>query len=489
MDTAAVILASESKASTRTKAFWVLWALELWERFGYYGVQAILALYFVSHLGYTESESFYIFGSFSAFVYGFVWIGGWLGDNYLGAKRTLLLGAIILTSSYLALAVLGKGTIFYALAGIIVGNTLFKANPSSLISKLYHDHEQGLDGAMTLYYMAVNVGSMLSMTITPIIAAQGGWLYAFGLCALGLVIGLACFLMYREHLSGVSTPAGRQAMDWQRLAIVLFGSVLSIIVIAQFLMYTWLCTCIIYGFALLSFAYYFKLTAQAAPHERTRMLIAFILILQAVIFFVLYNQMPTSLTFFAVHNVNNHFMQLNIPAAEYQVLNAVVIVVMSPILAKCYTRWPATHITKFCIGMSLCAIAFLALAISKYFAHNGLVSPVWMLVTYFFQSTGELLISGLGLAMVAALCPRRMTGFVMGLWFLATMLAGPLGAWVGAMTTPHVSAGTIITAQQSLEIYSQVFAEIGLLTGAVALAMWLFRPALNRRLNDCLEGA
>ena len=150
------------------KPFWVVWAVELWERFGYYGVQAILALYFVQQLGYTEAQSFYVFGSFSAFVYGFTWIGGWLGDKYFGAKRMLVLGAVVLALSYSALALATHDTIFYALSGIIIGNSLFKANPASLISKMYEHDYATLDGAMTYYYMAVNVGSMLSMSITTV---------------------------------------------------------------------------------------------------------------------------------------------------------------------------------------------------------------------------------------------------------------------------------------------------------------------------------
>lgn len=172
------------------KPFWVIWGIELWERFGYYATQAILALYFVSHLGFSQELSIYTFGSFSAFVYGFVWVGGYVGDKYLGAKRTVALGAVVLFISYLALAMSTKSTIFYALGGIIVGNALFKANPSSLISKLYEKGDPALDGAMTLYYMAINLGSFVSMLIAPIAAQAYGWEAAFWISAFGLLLGL-----------------------------------------------------------------------------------------------------------------------------------------------------------------------------------------------------------------------------------------------------------------------------------------------------------
>ena len=156
------------------KPFWVIWAIEIWERFGYYGTQALLALYFVKHLGFSESESMYVFGSFFAFVFGFVWVGGQIGDKVLGAKRTIVLGAIILMIAYISLFFSSPDTIFYSLGGVIVGNALFKANPSSLVSKLYKKGDPALDGAMTMYYMAINIGSFVALFFAPIIGAVFG---------------------------------------------------------------------------------------------------------------------------------------------------------------------------------------------------------------------------------------------------------------------------------------------------------------------------
>ncbi|PIQ43226.1 MAG: MFS transporter [Gammaproteobacteria bacterium CG11_big_fil_rev_8_21_14_0_20_46_22] len=463
----------------KSKSFRVLWFVELWERFGYYGVQAILALYFVQQLGYNQTQSFYVFGSFSAFVYGFAWIGGRVGDDYLGAKRTLVLGATILAFSYLGLALSNKQTVFYALAGIVVGNALFKANPSSLISKLYGKGNVALDSAMTWYYMAVNIGSMISMAMTPIVAQNYGWPLAFGICAIGLFLGVANYGIYRGRLAHIATSAGKQPFSIKRFLIVLSGGFVSFIIIAHLLKHTTVCNWIIYLVVAGAFFYFLKESRALSSTERKRMLVALVLIMQAVLFFVLYNQMATSLTFFALHNINNHVFGLTVPAAEYQVLNSVVIVLMSPLLAKLYIHWPATHITKFCIGMSLCASAFLVLALPQFTASNGLASPWWMVLTYYLQSTGELLVSALGLAMVAELCPEYMSGFVMGVWFLTSMLAGPIGAWVGALTVPNNTLQQL-TPVASMSLYSHVFTEIGLVTGLIAILMWLLRPLLNK---------
>lgn len=465
------------------KPFWVVWAVELWERFGFYGVQAILAMYFVKQLGYSETESFYVFGSFSAFVYGFVWIGGWIGDKYLGAKRTMMLGGIVLMFAYAALALATRNTIFYALAGIVVGNALFKANPSSIISKMYAKGDTALDSAMTMYYMGVNLGAFFSMAITPIIAQNYGWGYAYGICSAGLFFGLLNYFFYRHLLDGLNTDIEKQAMCLKRLSIVIGVSVAAIILIAHLLYHTQVCDVIVYTVVGGAFLYFLRIAFSLHSVERARMIIALVLIIQAVIFFVLYNQMPTSLTFFAMHNIDNNFHGWMIPPAEYQVLNSLVIVIMAPILAWLYRLFPATHVSKFCIGMTLCALGFLVLAIPSFTSITGLASPWWLVLSYFLQSTGELFISALGLAMVAELCPTNRSGFVMGVWFLSVMLSGPIGAWIGALTVPSTGVAAV-NVLDGMHLYGKVFLEIGVVTGVITLLMWLARPALNRLLAN-----
>lgn len=465
-----------------SKPFWVVWAIELWERFGYYGVQAIFARYFVLKLGYSEHHSTLVFGSFAAFVYGFIWIGGWLGDSFLGAKRTLLLGATILMLSYAGLALSNQYTVFYALAGIIVGNALFKANPSSLISKLYNQGDTALDAAMTLYYMAINIGAMISLAMTPVVAHTWGWSYAFMLSAIGLLIGIASYLFFQRFLYNVNTPAGKHPLKIWRLAVVILGSLVAIGVIAQLLEHTLVCSLIVYTVVSLAFLYFIYTALQLDAYECKRMLVAFVLILQGVLFFVLYNQMPTSMTFFAAHNVNNVVWGWHIPPSEYQVLNSIFIVILSPLLAWGYHAVRSTHVTKFCLGMTLCALSFILLGIPQFFVHHGLISPIWMIVVYFFQSAGELLISGLGLAMVAELCPPQMSGYVMGVWWLTSMLAGPLGAWIGGMAVPDRGDLKAFSTMQSLHVFGDVFLGLGIATACIALIMWLVRPYLNKLL-------
>lgn len=465
------------------KIYLVILIIELWERFGYYGVQAIITLYFVKQLGYTEAESFYIFGAFGALVYGFIWIGGWLGDQYLGAKQTLVLGAITLMLSYLGLALANYHTVFYALAGIVVGNALFKANIGSLISKLYAKTSNKLDKAITYLYMTNNIGSMFSMAITPVFAEKGHWRIAFCLSAIGLFLGLSNYFVHRYLLQVFKPLAKENSTNVKRITLVMTASIVAGYVIAQLLMHTNICNMIVYSIAGFVFLYFFKIAFSLQGILKARMLVAAVLILQAVLFFILYNQTPTSLIFFAAHNINNTFFDWKIPPAEYQVLNSIAIILMSPILAWMHTQYRMTHVTKFCIGMTLCAASFLVLVIPNYTSTNGLASPAWMVLTYFLQGAGELLISGLGLAMVAELCPPNMNGFMIGIWYLTIMIAGPIGAWVGAMTILPVGTADL-TNTLSMEIYTNVFLKIGLVTGFFASIMWLSRPLLNRLIQD-----
>lgn len=187
-------------AFKQPKAFYLIFSIELWERFGYYGLQGIMAVYLVKMLGMSETDSITLFSSFSALVYGFVAIGGWLGDKVLGTKRVIVLGAIVLAIGYTMIAYSGHSVtwVYIGMATIAVGNGLFKANPSALLSTSYAKDDPRLDGAFTMYYMAVNIGSFFSMLATPWLAAHYGWSVAFSLSVVGMILTLVNFMFCRK---------------------------------------------------------------------------------------------------------------------------------------------------------------------------------------------------------------------------------------------------------------------------------------------------
>jgi POT family proton-dependent oligopeptide transporter len=214
------------------------------------------------------------------------------------------------------------------------------------------------------------------------------------------------------------------------------------------------------------------------------MIVAFILMLEAIIFFVLYSQMPTSLNFFAIRNVEHSILGIAFEPEQYQALNPFWIIIGSPILAAIYNKMGDTlpMPTKFAAGMVLCSGAFLVLPLGAKFATDaGIVSVNWLIICYALQSIGELMISGLGLAMVAQLVPQRLMGFIMGSWFLTTAGANLIGGYVASMMAVPEN---VTDPVMSLEVYSRVFMQIGVATAVVAVLMLLTAPKLNRMTQD-----
>lgn len=472
--------------------FGTLWALEFWERFGYYGLQAIIAIFFVKQLNFHPAQSMMVFASFSALLYAGPLIGGWIGDNYLGAKRTIMIGGIIICLSYLSLSLSAKisgflgiteqSMIFYALAGVAVGGGLFKANPASLISKLFKKNDPALDGAMTFYYMAINLGSCFSILITPWVALHYGYLHAFIISAVGMFIGIMIYIGFYPYMAHIHTKAGAEKIIWRRVFVVVLGAIIAVLIFGNILLHTTVANVLVLIVGLLAFIYFFIQVSKQDRKQQKRMMVAFILILQGILFFVLYQQMPTSLNFFALNNVNPEFLGMRIVPEQWQILNPLFIVIMSPILSILYKKMPGTHVTKFCIGMSLCSFAFLVLYVPQFTTKTGVVSGWWLVLTYSLQSTGELFISALGLSMVAELFPRTMSGFALGMWALTTMIASPIAGWVGALTAPN--AGSHYTKLESIAVYGDVFLKIGLFVLVVSVIMWLSRRWLNSVLDS-----
>lgn len=465
------------------RAFHMIFLLELWERFGFYTVQGVLTLYFIRHLGFSEITSYYTFGAYSALVYGMVVIGGYLGDYLLGTKRTIVLGLCVLASGYFFLAIADKEHVFWALGLICVGNGLFKANPSNLLAKCYEPNDPRLHGGFTLYYMAINLGSMIALVAGPEIASRYGYSYTYLMSAAGLLIGLGNYWLQHQYVAHVNTPADQRYVSLLQWLLILSSIYLLTAGSAYLLQYVQLAKKLVWLITIGVVVYYGYLALKETKRVRIRMFVAFFLMIEAVIFFTLYQQMPTSLNLFAVNNVTPNFLGMTVDAQSFQALNPIWIVSMSPFMAFIYSRLNQKGILfsipyKFALGMTMCAFSFLILYCSRYFCTDaGMVSSWWLVISYLFQSLGELLVSALGVAMVAELVPMQMAGFVMGIWFLTSSIAGFIGAYVASYTAlpEHLKPG-----MQSLLIYTEVFAYIGLITLTIAVFMWLLAPYLSR---------
>ncbi|WP_408901091.1 dipeptide/tripeptide permease DtpA [Photobacterium piscicola] len=477
---------SDVNVFKQPKPFYLIFSVEFWERFGFYGMQAILTVYMVNILGMSEAESFTLFGAFSALIFGSVAIGGWVGDKILGTKRTITLGAFVLTIGYSLLGLSaaggfgGKELIYIAMGFITMGNGLFKANPSSLLAKSYEENDPRLDGAFTMYYMAINLGSFFSMLLSPWIAEKMGYGVAFGVSAIGLLITMVNFMVMGRIVKNIGSKPDMLPVNKRYYFAVVVATVVLSFLSAFLLQHLFYAHAILVVVGITIVFIYFKEAFKTQGLERAKMFVAFVLMLQGIVFFALYFQMPTSLNFFAIHNVSHDLFGFKVEPEQFQALNPFWIMIASPLLAILYNKLGERFAMpfKFAFGMVLCSLAFLILKFSTGFANSqGIINSNWLVASYLLQSLGELLVSGLGLAMIAQLVPQRMMGFAMGMWFLTSATAAILAGWIASLTAAPEG---IVEPAQTLVLYAEVFGEIGYVTAAIAIFTLLIAPKLTR---------
>jgi proton-dependent oligopeptide transporter, POT family len=220
-------MTSHPSGISQTRSFTAVFLIEMWERFGYYGMAALLVLFMIGKIGFTDEHANLTWGAFTALAYAAPSIGGWIGDKILGARRTMIVGALVLSAGYLMLAmpIDALGYMYASLGVIVVGNGLFKANAANLVRRIYEGDDARLDSAFTIYYMAVNIGSTISMLATPWIKDHWGWHAAFAVCCAGMLIGLLNFFMMRRALRHIGSIPDDLPLRWSRLAAVAAGAV------------------------------------------------------------------------------------------------------------------------------------------------------------------------------------------------------------------------------------------------------------------------
>ncbi|MBW8900074.1 MAG: MFS transporter [Massilia sp.] len=476
---------------TQSRSFLTIALIEMWERFGYYGMQALIVYFMVQRLGFDDSRANLVWSAAAALIYVAPAVGGWIGDKVLGTRRSMVLGALVLTVGYALMAVPTENTwfLFGALGVVVVGNGLFKPNTANLVRKIYEGDDSKIDSAFTLYYMAVNVGSTISMLATPWIkdyvnATYGGelgWHIAFGACSVGLVVGLFNVFLMRATIAHVGSLPDERPLDMGKLAAVLAGGVVMVGASAVILEYQALARVFVYLAGLVVLGILIHLIRRSAPSERAGLTAALVLTLQSVFFFIFYQQMSTSLSLFALRNVDLGFSLFGVhlfdwAPAQFQALNAIWIMVLSPVLAWAYSSAGRSGrdlsiAGKFALGFLAVALGFFAYGVAGMFAVGGKTSSWVMVAGYGLYSLGELLVSGLGLAMVARYAPARMSGFMMGAYYVATGISQYLGGVVANLASVP---SDVTDPVQTLPIYTSLFNRLGvgaLVCTAIALAV------------------
>ena len=480
---------THSSGTSQTRSFTTVFLIEMWERFGYYGMAALLVLFMVNKIGFADDHANLTWGAFTALVFSAPSIGGWIGDKVLGARRTMTAGGIVLALGYLMLAlpIDTLGFMYASLGVIVVGNGLFKSNAANLVRRIYEGDDARIDSAFTIYYMAVNIGSTFSMLATPWIKDHWGWHAAFAVCCGGMALGLLNFALMRRTLAHIGSAPDDQPICWKHAFAVAAGGIALAASTVFVLQHKAVAVACVYaaGVAILSIFGY--MLTKCDRSERAGLVAALILTLQVILFFVFYQQMSTSLTLFALRNVDPSFAIGGVElftwsAAQFQALNPIWIMLLSPILAFVYTRQARRGrdipvAAKYALGFVVVAVGFFVFGLSGRYAIDGRVSSWFMVAGYGLYSLGELLVSGLGLAMIARYVPVRMSGFMMGAYFVATGVSQYLGSVVANFA--RMPSGNL-EPLQSLPLYTHLFVGLGwLAAGGAAVAVALL-PVLGR---------
>ena len=482
---------------SQSRAFSTIFLIEMWERFGFYGMQALLVTYMIKKLGFVDTHANLVFGAAAALIYTTPTIGGWIGDRLIGTRRTMMIGAVVLAAGYALLWLPSNSEYFlyFALGVIIVGNGLFKPNSGNMVRKIYEGDDTRIDSAFTIYYMAVNIGSMISMTLTPWIrdyigaryGDSAGWHTAFGVCSIGLLVGLTNYTLMRRALAHLGSPPDEAPVSAKHAIALCAASVAMVLVSVVVLQNEMVARVCVYTAGAVLLGIFVRLIRASHREERAGLIAALVLVVQSIFFFIFYQQMSTSLNLFAQNNVNLDFRLFGwhlftwIPE-QYQNLNSIWIVVLSPVLVFIYNglgrfgKDPSIA-AKFAWGFVCVAIGFFIYGVGARWAVNGQVSSWIMVWGYGLYSLGELLVSGLGLAMIARYVPERMGGFMMGAYFLATGISQYLGSVVANFA--HIPED-LHDPVESLTIYTKLFNELGYAGVACTVIAIAMLPLMKR---------
>ncbi|QHI95107.1 MFS transporter [Aristophania vespae] len=490
--------ASSSHSSSslqRGKAFSVVLAIEIWERFGYYGMQAVLTVFMVQNLHMLDKDVNLMLGAFAVLAYSLPIVGGIIGDYYLGTRPTLVIGACGLTLGYALLAISLQQRAFFlpALALIALSNGLFKPNAGNLVRRVYSGDDTALDAAFTLYYMSINVGSVISMILLPWVQSHWGPAIAFGGCASGLLVGLSYYIWRASWLNPFA-PAQLLQKKSKFLFFCLFIFLLvalwslSVLVLAKPSIAQ--LGVIAAGVALAILSVY--LLRCVKSFEKPGLILTYILCLQTVAYQIFFQQMQTSLTLFALRAVSGQFKigsiyLFTLSAGQFYALNPFWIMVFSPIAAYFYHRWAKNDkdialFYKILAGYVMVGAGFLLWWLSAKHA-TGLVSPWVMVAGYGCVSFGEILTVGLGLSIIARYAPVRMSAILMGALY---MLWG-IGMYVGSLVANGAAIASVPHQQVVAGLYAPLFGHLVLgavILCAVIVLLLPFMRILDKKHNE-----
>lgn len=581
-DTAAAsgIPAGEKTIFGHPRGLYILFMTEMWERFSYYGMRSLLILYLTQHFLFSDERSAVMYGAYTALVYVMTIIGGSLADRYLGQRKAVTFGAILLVMGHGLMAFEGGGskelltyegqdyqvtldgrggdarqiivsdigqslikfndgatemlisdpeavglpasipfdtnttrvereplfvnTLYLALALIIAGVGFLKANISTIVGALYGLGDTRRDSGFTIFYMGINLGSLLSTLTVAFIGIWWGWKWGFGLAGVGMLVGLLTFLFFQPWLEGRADPPSAEKLkekvfgpinvEWAcyltGVGIIIFA---MLTVMNSHLVKEWFVGML--GVLVFLFLVGYAIT-KLVGEERDRMLAAIYFILAQIPFWALFEQAGSSLTLFTARLADRTMFGVSVPAPVFQSLNAGFIVVFAPIFAWMWIalskrRLEPSAPVKFAFGVFLAGLGFLSLVggIGASGSGAGLTAVYFIFLIYWIHTMGELMLSPVGLSQVTKLAPARAVGMSMGAWFLYSGLSNYLAGVIARTTGAETIGGQLTDVAAAKAGYAEVYANVAYVAMGVGVVMLLISPIIKKLMHlDTMKG-
>lgn len=481
------------------KALWQLFNIEMWERFAYYGMRAVLAVYvsttFFSHLGAgANAEASLVYGGYTALVYATGLAGGYIADNVLGYQRSILLGAIIMTAGLMTLLIEDLNWFLVGLALIVAGNGLFKPNISTMVGKLYKPGDVRRDSGFTIFYMGINVGGALAPIVTATwIGAEYGLKWGFFAAGIGMILSTLFLQVAKKALGQIGVPEpGKDG--WGRFFAVGAGTLVLAGIVYFLLSASTVLGVILIGMMVGLVIYFVVAGIRSKDKVQLQRYIAMLILFAAnSIFWALFEQAGSSLNFFAREFVTPMFGSIETWQAGgfgiFQSANPLFILLFAPLFAMLWPKLDLKNINpsiprKFALGLIQVALGFYVLVFAVANMQNaaGLVPWIFLVLCYMLHTTGELCLSPIGLSMVTKLADEKEVGLAMGGWFLSIAMAQYVAGIIAAIASGgSVSHGVDMAADinQYSDIYMMLF-WIGLGAGA---AYFTFAPLINKLMH------